>query len=55
LHAWVVSIQRGVITWCATSAKVVKMYPKHHNAGLNIFITVKVINEEVTSIIMVIS
>jgi hypothetical protein len=45
-HAPVPSIQRGLLAWHATQAKVVKMYALRNNTGSNIFATVKVISGE---------
>jgi hypothetical protein len=53
LHARVLSIQHGVHIWRATSAKVVKMYRIRNIAGLYIFVTVKVLNGEWSSVIIV--
>jgi hypothetical protein len=47
------SIQRGVLTWHATFTKVIKMYPIQNNAGLDIYATIKVTIEELSSFIMV--
>jgi hypothetical protein len=47
------SIQHGVLTWRAMQAKVVQMYHLCNTASLNIFDTVKVLNGDLPTVIMV--
>jgi hypothetical protein len=52
-HARLVAIQRGLLRWRATPARVVNLYPNRNIEGKKIIDTVKVLIGESPTVIMV--